>query len=103
MAFQGQTITFQISSSGSYNGGTQAAIFLGNSIVNNKAWVAIQSINVSYNDGTTDHHRAISQFIPKVSGVSGTQVTVDLQFEYADNHPNYMSGNVQVLVMADVN
>ena len=103
MAYQGQTLTFTIPSSGSYNGGPQSARFAGNSISNNQAWVSIQSINVSYNDDKDDHYRGISQFIPRISSVNGTEVTVDLQFLYANKDQNdIMSGTVEVLVTADV-
>ncbi len=103
MALQCQTVTFTIPSSGTYNGGTQTAIFQGNSITNGIAWAAVQSIDVSYDGGDDDHDRAICQFIPSVSGVAGTSATISLQFNYSDKSSNYMSGSVQVLVIADVN
>ena len=101
MALQCQTATFAIPSGNKYESGPQVVTFKCSSINNNSAWVALQSVNVAYNDDSKDHNRGISQFIPSVVSISGTQVKVDLQFEYADRKPNYMSGSVEVIVFAD--
>lgn len=101
MSLQCQTINFTIPGDGSYAGGPQIAQFTGN-VTNGAAWVAIQSINVSYSDGEKDHNRGVNLIEPSVVGVSATEVKVDLQFKYADRQPNFMSGSVQILVIADV-
>ena len=98
MVYQGQILTFTIPSSGSYSG-AQTAYFSGN-IANNEAWVAIQSIDISYSTGK--HYRGINQFVPTVTNVNGNAVTVDLKFLYANNNQNdIMSGTVKVLVNAE--
>lgn len=102
MALQCQTATFTIPSGNKYEGGPLIVTFKGSTINNNIAWVALQSVNVAYQDNSKDHNRGISQFIPAMISVSGMDVKVDLQFEYADRQPNYMSGSVEVLVLADV-
>lgn len=99
---QFQTLTFTINSGGATTG-TQTAQFVGNSI--NQVDVAIKAINVSYSNGTEAHQRSNSIFVPSAGIVSGTQVPVKLTFNYSTDDTSaddYMTGTVQVLVIAYV-
>ncbi|GAA0893872.1 hypothetical protein GCM10009122_35520 [Fulvivirga kasyanovii] len=102
MALQCQTLSFSVSADQAYSG-NQTAIFQCNSITNNKAWVAIQSINVSYDNGEHNHEASIRKCLPSVQSVNGNQVNVNLNFLYCNEDQNdIMSGTVEVLVLADV-
>lgn len=104
MAFQAQTLSFTISGGGTTTS-TLTATFVGDSITNNQATVAIQTINVSFDDGNDDHDFGILECVPAVGAVSGTSVPVTLTARFSDKYSgnNVMTGTVNVTVMADVN
>ena len=103
MTFQAKEIDFSISNNGESNQ-QKTVTFSGSNITANAAWVCIQSINVSYDGGSSNHDRGISKFVPRIQQVSGTNVSVTLDFLYANNNPSEdsMLGTVSVLVLADV-
>jgi len=82
---QGQIATFNIPSDTSYTGSVTVN-FSGNSITSNQAWAAVQAINVSYKGGDDDHNRGVSQVIPSIGMLNGTQVDVNLTFAYTDDN-----------------
>ena len=102
MAYQGQVLTFTVPSSGPYSG-SQTVYFEGNEILNDQAWVCLQGMDLSYNNGKGYDYRAINQCVPTISSIAGTAVTVNLEFLYSsENQTDPMPGRVDLLVTADV-
>ncbi len=99
MSLQLNTLTFTIpdTTNSSYNH-SEVINFNGTSIVSSD--VAIKAINLTYADGK-NHETSDFTIVPSIDTPNGTNVSVNLSFKVT-NGSQYMSGTVEVLVIADV-